>query len=191
MGNDFFLLLQLSPPAPNHLILPLIPPWLCIVNHPLTRWSLWTSNGGLGADIPDYDDGDHISESGSTRLRYVPANGLKCLKRQIEMFGISDSIPAFWIEMVRWNVGHELPAHRHFGPLPSVLPMYLEYNFISMHGRITIVADRVKSGDWPEHACHYQYWWIVMAVCGSLQKLLKSCGRTFQTCRYKIHLHLS
>ena len=58
----------------------------------------------------------------------------------------------------------------HFGPLPSVLPL----------------LPAIKSADWPDHACQCQYWWILIAVCGSRQKLLKSCGGTFQTCRYKI-----
>ena len=60
----------------------------------------------------------------------------------------------------------------HFGPLPSVLPLCW--------------LPAIKSADWPDHACQYQYWWILIAVCGSRQKLLKSCGGTFQTCRYKI-----
>ena len=95
---------------------------------------------------------------------------LKCLKYWIE-------IPTQDWNGARWNVWRCGTSYWHIGPFRAITIC------------ITIVA-AIKSADWPDHACQYQYWWILIAVCGSRQKLLKSCGGTFQTCRYKNHLHL-
>ena len=57
---------------------------------------------------------------------------------------------------LKWRVETSGDAARATGTLP----------FRAITICITIVVGRVKSADWADHACQYQYWWILMAVCG-------------------------
>ena len=69
------------------------------------------------------------------------------------MFEISDWNPNTGL---KWRVETSGDAARATGTLP----------FRAITICITIVVGRVKSADWADHACQYQYWWILMAVCG-------------------------
>ena len=113
--------------------------------------------------------------SGSTRLCYELGNGLRCPKRPIEMFEILDWNPNTglkWRALKRLAMRHKLPAHRAISG-----HYHLYYHCGESDKKCRLARLRLSVLILVNT---YRCLWL------GRQKLLKSCGGTFQTCRYKI-----